>query len=242
MNDAFLLKKIFKKLYQKINHYKKRNYLGQNNIDYELKRYLDFKNGFFIEIGAYDGITYSNTYNLEKNKKWTGLLVEPTKENFELCKANRPNSKVFNYVCVPFGFNLKEVDFTDVGLMSYSEQLSNDLNIKQHRLDAIKHIESIGKKEKIYKVKTVDLDSLLNKINAPKIINFFSLDVEGSEMAVLDGFNFDEYIIEYLFIESRDIDKIAEYLQDKDYILIKEFHEFESTQQLNLLFKHSSVN
>ena len=84
MNDAFLLKKIFKKLYQKINHYKKRNYLGQNNIDYELKSYLDFKNGFFIEIGAYDGITYSNTYNLEKNKKWTGLLVEPTKENFEL--------------------------------------------------------------------------------------------------------------------------------------------------------------
>ena len=61
-------------------------------------------------------------------------------------------------------------------------------------------------------------------------------------MAVLDGFNFDEYIIEYLFVESRDIDKIAEYLQDKDYILIKEFHEFESTQQLNLLFKHSSVN
>jgi len=83
---------------------------------------------------------------------------------------------------------------------------------------------------------------LLKKIKAPKIINFFSLDVEGSEIQVLKGFNFNEYIIEYLLIESRDLNQITNFLNKFSYKLIKEFKEFETTQQKNLLFQHSSVS
>ncbi len=51
-------------------------------------------------MGAFDGITQSNTYFFELNRKWTGLLVEPSKGSFELCCKNRPNSIVVNCCCV----------------------------------------------------------------------------------------------------------------------------------------------
>ena len=52
-----------------------------NYIDDKLEKYLDFRNGFFVEAGAYDGVDQSNTYYLEKEKGWNGILIEPIFEN-----------------------------------------------------------------------------------------------------------------------------------------------------------------
>ncbi len=145
-------------------------------------------------------------------------------------------------MCVPFNFDKPEIIFNDLGLMSYAEILSRSLDLTEHRKGALEHLRSINKVEKNYMVKTITLDALLKKIKAPKIINFFSLDVEGSEIQVLKGFNFNEYIIEYLLIESRDLNQITNFLNKFSYKLIKEFKEFETTQQKNLLFQHSSVS
>ena len=56
------------------------------------------KSGTFIELGALDGVTSSNTYLFETCLNWTGVLIEPSKENFELLKKNRPNQKLLNTV------------------------------------------------------------------------------------------------------------------------------------------------
>ena len=61
-----------------------------------LKKYLNFKNGYFIEVGAHDGVFQSNTLNLEKELGWTGLLIEPSLNAFLDCVKNRPNSKCLN--------------------------------------------------------------------------------------------------------------------------------------------------
>ena len=63
----------------------KKNF-GKNNLDIKLEKYLNFSNGFFIELGAHDGITQSNTYYYEKNKNWRGVLIEPTPKLFKMCK------------------------------------------------------------------------------------------------------------------------------------------------------------
>ena len=58
------------------------------------------KNGFFIELGANDGLKQSNTAMFEKHLGWKGILIEPSLKGFELCKKNRPNSICLNCACV----------------------------------------------------------------------------------------------------------------------------------------------
>ena len=64
-----------------------KTYYGKNNLDKKLKKFLNYKNGFYIEIGAYDGVTQSNTLYFEKNKNWHGILIEPSKRFFKNVKS-----------------------------------------------------------------------------------------------------------------------------------------------------------
>ena len=57
------------------------------------------ENGFFIELGAYDGILSSNTAFFEKYKKWKGFLIEPLKDKYQECVKNRPFSVCINETC-----------------------------------------------------------------------------------------------------------------------------------------------
>jgi len=58
--------------------------------------YNDKENGFFIEIGASDGIELSNTYLLETKYNWKGICCEPIPSRFEKLVVNRPNSICMN--------------------------------------------------------------------------------------------------------------------------------------------------
>ena len=69
MNLYFYFKKIFNfKIPVYLKKKLKQNF-GKNDLDIKLEKYLNFSNGFFIELGAHDGITQSNTYYYEKKKK-----------------------------------------------------------------------------------------------------------------------------------------------------------------------------
>ena len=57
-----------------------------NDIDRKLEKYLDFEEGFFVEAGANDGFNQSNTYYLEKIKKWSGILIEPIPDLYNKLK------------------------------------------------------------------------------------------------------------------------------------------------------------
>ena len=52
---------------------------------------INKRNGFFIELGANNGLTQSNTAFFEKDMGQTGILIEPSSIGYELCKKNRPN-------------------------------------------------------------------------------------------------------------------------------------------------------
>ncbi len=75
-------------------------------IDNKLDNLFEQKtNGFFIELGANNGLLQSNTAFLEKNRNWRGILIEQNLENYILCKQNRPNSICFT------PFNISNADF-----------------------------------------------------------------------------------------------------------------------------------
>ena len=72
--------KIFKKLK------KKQKYFGLYNLDIKLEKYLNYNNGYFIELGANNGVEQSNTFYFEKEKNWTGILIEPILHKYLDCK------------------------------------------------------------------------------------------------------------------------------------------------------------
>ena len=70
--------------------------------------------------------------------------------------------------------------------------------------------------------KAKTLNSILLDSKAPKVIDFLSIDVEGSELEILKGIDFDNFKFKYILIECRDIDIISNFLSKKHYTLLKQ--------------------
>ena len=150
-----------------------------------LKHFNNKKYGYFIEVGANDGITLSNTYILEKDYNWYGICVEPVPSIYNKLKQNRKSINVPNAV---YNTNDKMVKIIDANLLS---------GIRED-IDAHKHILN-NKKEVMVRTKT--LTTIMNENNAPTFIDYLSIDTEGSELKILEGIDFDKYTFGYINIE-----------------------------------------
>ena len=206
-----LINKIYDFLIRKINYYP-----ALNELDKKMEKYLNYKNGFFIEMGANDGIAQSNTFFLEKKYNWRGMLIEPS-EKFTLLKNNRSTKNIFsNAACCSFKNRGKNIKFAYYNLMTLALNLKTDVNVKKHKINAKKFSNNSYNFIK----KGIPLNDLLSKNNTPKVVDFFSLDVEGVELEVLKGINHKEYRFKYLLIEVRNFDLINRFLIRKNYKLL----------------------
>ena len=79
-------KNLFKK-FKKFNAY--------NDLDKKLLKYINYKDGFYIDCGANDGINQSTTWFYEKTLNWRGILIEPIPQVFEMLKKNRSKDNIF---------------------------------------------------------------------------------------------------------------------------------------------------
>lgn len=170
---------------------------------------LNFKrNGFFVEFGATNGVETSNSFLLENEFGWRGILAEPAKKwHFDLEKNRnayiekdcvwKSSGKVLNFNEVKFG-ELSTID-------NYSK--------------SDKHFSSRERGIK-YKVNTISLVDLLDKFNAPKNIDYLSIDTEGSEYEILSFFDFSKYNFKVITCEhnySNNRDKIFKLLSKNGY-------------------------
>ena len=187
--------------------YKTQMRCSQFGQDLDVLQHYNFKkNGYFVDIGAYDGKEISNTYLLEHAYNWKGFCFEPLPNEFELCKKNRPNSICINKVV--FSESGKEFDFAVFeGLSGIKEYISTYKDILQTC--------------PIIKVQSITLTDVLDENNAPTFIEYLTVDTEGSELEVLKGINFNKYSfglihIEHNFEEPKRTD-IKTFLQSKGY-------------------------
>lgn len=201
-------------------------YFGLNNLDAQLSQILNFKNGYFVELGANDGITQSNTKHFELFKGWKGVLIEPSMEQFVKCKRNRSKRNHFvNAACVSFSNKKEFVEMVYSNLMTTSLNTESDLiNLAEHLSNARKFLNS-EHDQFHFQARARTLNSILEEVCAPSQINLLSLDVEGSEMEVLKGLNHEQFRFSYVCIECRDITKMREYLIQHDYILETQLSE-----------------
>ena len=207
-----------------------------NNLDEKLNLFLPVEANFFIEIGGNDGISQSNTKRLELFEGWTGVLVEPFPGNFERMALTRAMStRLFNAACVPFDYTSSHVELTYSDLMTVSDSLPTDISdSKEHALSGENWLKNdISVHQFLAPART--LQSILEEAGAPKRIGFFSLDVEGAELAVLRGVDHDSFRFDWLLVESRSPDQIEVFLVDVGYELVEKLTEHD------YLFRDSTV-
>lgn len=168
-------------------------------FEHHLKDYLDLENGFFIELGANDGIRFSNTLWLEKHRNWQGLLIEPIPRLYKMAKKNRPKATVVNTACVAFDYPDDEIKITDVGLMSIVDgAMSSEEQLKEHILTGQK-VQQFTHNPK-FAVPAQALSSILQEHQITHI-DFLSLDVEGYEYQVLKGLDLERHRPRYILVE-----------------------------------------
>ena len=169
----------------------------------------DKKNGFFIELGASNGVYLSNTLFFEKELNWNGICIEPNPQFKNDLQRNRNCNLCFN--CISDS-NDKKIEFS----------------ICQHASGVIETIGPFTQTDNIIYIETRTLDSVLTEFNSPNVIDYLSLDVEGHEYEILKSFPFDKYIINCITVEHNEPHigsemrmKIREILEKNNYIFIK---------------------
>ena len=194
-----------------------------NQLDIKLTKYLNYENGFFIEAGANDGYTQSNTYYFETQKHWKGVLIEAIPELANLCRVVRPSTPVYHCALVADDYAQKTVTMKYGNLTSIVEGVYND---PEREKRAISKALERGWIEKTYDIEVParTLDEI-----TPARIDLFSLDVEHYELSVLKGLDFTRYRPLYLLVETYWPDKISE-------LLPPEYQQLEQMSPMDFLF------
>jgi FkbM family methyltransferase len=167
-----------------------KNSKSQIMQDYFVASHFKFKkNGVFIEFGATDGIKDSNTYNLEKNYSWSGVLVEPIKSFYNELKKNRTSTCLNNVV---YSENGKELIFQENSVKELST-IKGYEDYDRHRRGSNELNE--------YKVTSITLEKIFDDYLKTYEIDYLSIDTEGSEYEILKNFNFKKYKINVITVE-----------------------------------------
>ena len=194
-----------KKLYGNDNFFSE---AGQDKIIKD-KFFKEHKNGFFVEIGAFDGVEGSNCYYFEKYLEWEGIAIEASPKQFEKLVKNRECQKMN----VVIGSAENEVEFFEV--VDGFTQMSgiNNANFK-NSYDRIK--KNSNSKINIINTKCVTFENI---IPSNRIIDLISIDIEGGEPEVINTIDFNKYEIKVILVENNVPNKQSyiQFFKDRNF-------------------------
>ncbi len=147
------------------------------------------RNGFFVEFGGTDGVGLSNSYLLEKGFNWQGIVAEPDRSWHAKLRENRSCHIETDCVWRKTGESL-EFASVEVGELSTIADFAKSDQFAGARKGA-----------STYDAQTISLIDMLAKYDAPKTIDYLSVDTEGSEYEILSAFDFSAYRFNFVTIE-----------------------------------------
>jgi FkbM family methyltransferase len=177
---------------------------------YAYENYFQGKtDGYFVDIGAHDGTTFSNSKFFEE-LGWTGVCVEPNPKVFEILQSTRKCKCVMKAVADKVGTAQFFQILEGADMLSGLADEFNDRGIKTIH-DSLQGVENE------YDYIDVELD-LFDNIVDSTTIDFLSLDTEGNELKILQTIDFDKYDIKVITVENNDYDnKFINFLLPKGY-------------------------
>ena len=185
------------------------------------------KGGYFVDLAAADGLMQSNTYRLETEFAWQGICIEANPFTFEKLKKNR--NCILIKECIDA--TNREVQFVAMGLIGGI--LADDTRVNFEDKNRKEIMKQALKDGLIIIVYTKTLEQVLDEAQAPSIIDYLSLDVEGAELRVLKYFPFEKYVFLTMSIEKPG-EELHAILLNNGYIFIKRVG-------LDSLYIHESI-
>ena len=161
-----------------------RSQIGQDLfvIDY----YKGKEGGFFVDIGAGDGSLFSNSYLLEKKYNYKGICIEPLPTQYNQLVRHR------NASCL----NIAVYKPTENNTVSFTVDPDYVLSgITDHRPPSNNKTMQIT-------VHTKTLTQILDEENAPRFIEYISIDTEGSEYIILQTLDIAKYKFGLIDVEN----------------------------------------
>jgi FkbM family methyltransferase len=168
----------------------------------------EMRAGYFVEFGSTNGLKNSNTWLLEKKFGWSGILAEPNPLWHSELAANR--TARIDHRCVS---SKSHTTVKFLATDSSDPELSSIVDFS--RDDHFSEIRSHGR---TIEVEAISLNDLLNFHDAPEVINYLSIDTEGSELDILSAYGFDRRF-DLISVENNPKTEraIQELLQGKGY-------------------------
>ncbi len=190
------------------------------------------ESGVFLDVGAYDGVLHSNTYLLERDYGWTGILVEAEPSIYERCKAAR-SATAINVAISEDGEELSFVSHRGLSGLAKS--------MHPRQLGAIeKDAEAAGESVRYINVAAKPLDQILAITDLTEV-DYVSVDVEGAEYDVFTGLFRSGIPVKSISVENNYADyKTSKLIQANGFTLVERLgrddiyvHKSALTKRLN---------
>jgi FkbM family methyltransferase len=181
--------------------------------DYVIDYFKEARGLSFIDVGAYDGLTWSNSLPLEEFYGWTGICVEPNSKPFEKRRAHR------KCICLNIALADTEAEMKFLEIEGHAEMLSGLISTYDKRhVERVKN-ETLSYRDKINlrPIKCRTIASLASEYQIKKV-DFLSVDTEGSELNVIKGIDLSQLEISLICLECNyGVGEVAVFMKSRGY-------------------------
>lgn len=165
------------------------------------------KNGFFVDLAANDAVNLSNTYRLEQLHQWGGICIEPNAMYWaHLAHRN----------CHVAAAVVSKERMTEVNFRMYRDMWRRAAS---GGIDELIDPSIPKSNDKPVKLFTVTIEEILERYNAPSVMEYLSLDIEGAEYMVMKDFPFDRYKFKIMTVE-RPSQELTDLLYENGYLYL----------------------